>query len=159
MKKKGKEEDWQKANGSWRVRMREDPRESQEGRITLLTSVCSKSGIPTGLQFPCIPVMTQLHNSQLLNFSRLLRKLFCIGEGNGNPLQRSCLENPGYRGAWWAAVSGVAQSQTGLKRLSRYRPWTNGNIWTVSWTQDEFVLEYKSSTYGSFLFSSPDSFL
>ena len=118
MKKKGKEEDWQKANGSWRVRMREDPRESQEGRITLLTSVCSKSGIPTGLQFPCIPVMTQLHNSQLLIFSRLLRKLFCIGEGNGNPLQRSCLENPGYRGAWWAAVSGVAQSRTWLKRLS-----------------------------------------
>ena len=52
----------------------------------------------------------------------------CIGGGNGNPLQCSCLENPGYRGAWWAAVSGVAQSQTGLKRLSRYRPWTNGNI-------------------------------
>ena len=68
MKKKGKEEDWQKANGSRRVRMREDPRESQERRITLLTSVCSKSGIPTGLQFPCIPVMTRLHNSQLLIF-------------------------------------------------------------------------------------------
>ena len=44
--------------------------------------------------------------------------LSCIGEGNGNPLQRSCLENPGYAGAWWAAVSGVAQSRTRLKRLS-----------------------------------------
>ena len=44
--------------------------------------------------------------------------LSCIGEGNGNPLQHSCLENPGYGGAWWAAVSGVAQSQTRLKRLS-----------------------------------------
>ena len=44
--------------------------------------------------------------------------LSCIGEGNGNPLQRSCLENPGYGGAWWAAVSGVAQSWTQLKRLS-----------------------------------------
>ena len=41
-----------------------------------------------------------------------------IGEGNGNPLQCSCLENPRDRGAWWAAVYGVAQSQTRLKRLS-----------------------------------------
>ena len=42
----------------------------------------------------------------------------CIGEGNGNPLQCSCLENPSDRGAWWAAVYGVAQSRTQLKRLS-----------------------------------------
>ena len=41
-----------------------------------------------------------------------------IGEGNGNPLQCSCLENPRDGGAWWAAVSGVAQSGTRLKRLS-----------------------------------------
>ena len=41
-----------------------------------------------------------------------------IGEGNGSPLQRSCLENPRDGGAWWAAVYGVAQSQTGLKWLS-----------------------------------------
>ena len=44
--------------------------------------------------------------------------LSCIGEGNGNPLQCSCLENPRDGGAWWAAVYGVAQSRTGLKRLS-----------------------------------------
>ena len=44
--------------------------------------------------------------------------LSCIGEGNGNPLQRSCLENPRDWGAWWAAVHGVAQSRTRLKRLS-----------------------------------------
>ena len=44
--------------------------------------------------------------------------LSCIGEGNGNPLQCSCLENPRDGGAWWAALSGVAQSQTRLKRLS-----------------------------------------
>ena len=44
--------------------------------------------------------------------------LSCIGEGNGNPLQCSCLENPRDRGAWWAAIYGVAQSQTRLKRLS-----------------------------------------
>ena len=44
--------------------------------------------------------------------------LSCIGEGNGNPLQCSCLGNPRDGGAWWAAVCGVAQSRTRLKRLS-----------------------------------------
>ena len=44
--------------------------------------------------------------------------LSCIGEGNGNPLQCSCLEDPRDRRAWWAAVYGVAQSQKWLKRLS-----------------------------------------
>ena len=44
--------------------------------------------------------------------------LSCIGEGNGNPLQCSCLENPRDGGAWWAAVYGVAQIRTRLKRLS-----------------------------------------
>ena len=44
--------------------------------------------------------------------------LSCIGEGNGNPLQCYCLENPRDGGAWWAAVYGVAQSWTRLKRLS-----------------------------------------
>ena len=39
----------------------------------------------------------------------------CIGEGNGNPLQGSCLENPRDGGAWWAAVYGVTQSRTRLK--------------------------------------------
>ena len=41
-----------------------------------------------------------------------------LGEGNGNPLQYSYLENPRDRGAWWAAVYGVAQSRTQLERLS-----------------------------------------
>ena len=44
--------------------------------------------------------------------------LSCIGEGNGNPLQCSCLENPRDGGAWWAAIYGIAQSQTRLKWLS-----------------------------------------
>ena len=44
--------------------------------------------------------------------------LLCIGEGNGNPFQCSCLENPRDVGAWWAPVYGVAQSRTRLKRLS-----------------------------------------
>ena len=44
--------------------------------------------------------------------------LSCIGEGNGNPLQCSCLENPRDGGAWWAAAYGIAQSRKRLKRLS-----------------------------------------
>ena len=44
--------------------------------------------------------------------------LSCIGEGNGNPLQCSCLENPSDGEAWWAAVCGITQSRTRLKRLS-----------------------------------------
>ena len=44
--------------------------------------------------------------------------LSCTGEGNGSPLQCSCLENPRDGGAWWAAIYGVSQSQTWLKRLS-----------------------------------------
>ena len=44
--------------------------------------------------------------------------LSCIGEGNGNPLQCSCLDNPRDGGAWWATIYGVAQSRTRLKRLS-----------------------------------------
>ena len=48
--------------------------------------------------------------------------LSCIGEGNGNPLQRSCLENPRDGGAWWAAICGVTQSRIRLKRLSSSIP-------------------------------------
>ena len=51
--------------------------------------------------------------------------LSCIGEGNGNPLQCSCLENPRDGGACWATVYGVAQSWTRLKRLSSSIIYTN----------------------------------
>ena len=54
-----------------------------------------------------------------------------IGEGNGNPLQCSCVENPRDRGAWWAAVYGVAQSRTRLKWLSSRLFW-EGNISYIS---------------------------
>ena len=54
--------------------------------------------------------------------------LSCIGEGNGNPLQCSCLENPRDGGAWWAAVCGVAQSQTRLKQLSSSSKLTLTNV-------------------------------
>ena len=56
-----------------------------------------------------------LNTTERLHFHFSLSR---IGEGNGNPLQCSCLENPRDGGAWWAAVYGVAQSWTWLKRLS-----------------------------------------
>ena len=54
--------------------------------------------------------------------------LSCIGEGNGNPLQCFCRENPRVGGAWWAAVHGVAQSQTRLKRLRSSSSITIGRV-------------------------------
>ena len=65
-----------------------------------------------------------------------------IGEGNGNPLQCSCLQNPRDGGAWWAAVPGVAQSRTQLKRLSSssafacFCPHPRGGSACVSWPRD-----------------------
>ena len=59
-----------------------------------------------------------MHESEKWKWSHFHFSLSCIGEGNGNPLQCSCLENPRDGGAWWAAVHGVAQSRTRLKRLS-----------------------------------------
>ena len=53
--------------------------------------------------------------SDMTERPHFLFSLSCIGEGNGNPLQCSCLENPRDGGAWWAAVYGVTQSRTRLK--------------------------------------------
>ena len=61
--------------------------------------------------------------------------LSCIGEGNGNPLQCSCLENPRDGGAWWAAVYGVAPSRTRLKRFS-----SSSNMYTYIFIQTHSVL-------------------
>ena len=76
------------------------PGESQGQRSLVGCSPCSQE---------------ELDMTERLHFHFLLS---CIGEGNGNPLQCSCLENPRDGGAWWATVSGVAQSRTRLKRLS-----------------------------------------
>ena len=57
----------------------------------------------------------ELDTTEWLDFDL---SLSCIGEGNGNPLQCSCLEDPKHGGAWWAAVYGVTQSRTQLKWLS-----------------------------------------
>ena len=65
--------------------------------------------------FCCYFCLTWWDKTEQLHFHF---SLSCFGEGNGNPLQCSCLENPRDRGALWAAVYGVAQSQTRLKRLS-----------------------------------------
>ena len=56
--------------------------------------------------------------------------LSCIGEGNGNPLQCSCLENPRDGGAWWASVYGVAQSRTRLKQRSSSSSSNDQSSWT-----------------------------
>jgi len=56
-----------------------------------------------------------LEESEMTELLHFHFSLSCIGEGNGNPLQCSCLENPRDRGTWWAAVSGIAQSGTRLK--------------------------------------------
>jgi len=75
--------------------------------------------------------------------------LSCIGERNGTPLQRSCLENPKDGGAWWAAIYGVTQSRTRLKWLSSssivkvFLP--RSKLLLISWLQPPFsvILEPK----------------
>ena len=64
---------------------------------------------------PAVHGVAELDMAEWLHFHF---SLSCIGEGNSNPLQCYCLENPRDGGAWWAAVSRVAQSRTRLKRLS-----------------------------------------
>ena len=60
--------------------------------------------------------------------------LSCNGEGNGNPLQCSCLENPRDRGAWWAAVYGVAQSRT--RHWSDLAAAASVLAWRIPWTEE-----------------------
>ena len=93
-----------------------------------------------------------------------MRILWIPGEGHGNPLQYSCLENPMDRGAWWAVVHGVTQSRTWLKWLSsssssskwhsgkesacqcrrhkrhRFNPWVGKIPWSRKWQPTPVVL-------------------
>ena len=73
--------------------------------------------------------------------------LSSIGEGNGNPLQNSCLENPGDGGAWWAAVYGVAQSRTRLKWLSSSRDYMYSDLGSIksTWFYSQMDLVYRLS--------------
>ena len=66
--------------------------------------------------------------------------LSCFREGNGNPLQCSCLENPRDGGAWWAAVYGVTQSRTRLKRLSSSSSSSSSSIPLRNWHLGEVHL-------------------
>ena len=91
---------------------REDPlEEGKAGHSSVLAWRVPWTGEPGGLQAVGSQSRTRLSDFTLTSLS-------CIGEGNGNPLQCSCPENPRGGGAWWAAVYGAAQSQTRLKRLS-----------------------------------------
>ena len=65
-----------------------------------------------------IQVYAPTSNAEEAQVEQFYVSLSCIGEGNGNPRQCSCLENPRDWGAWWAAVYGVAHSRTLLKRLT-----------------------------------------
>ena len=78
----------------------------------------------------------------------------CTGEGNGNPGQCSCLENPRDSGAWWAAVYGVAQSRTLLKRLSSS---SSSSIlyWKRQWHPTPVLLPEKSHGQRSLVGCSP----
>ena len=76
--------------------------------------------------------------------------LSCIGEGNGNPLQYSCLENPRDGGAWWAAAYGVAQSQTRLKRLSS----SSSSSVTVSNAAELYTLLVKMVNFMLYVFTT-----
>ena len=68
--------------------------------------------------------------------------LSCVGKGNGNPLQCSCLENPRDGGAWWVAVYEVAQSQTRLTWLSSSKQGNSRSWW---WTGRPGVLQVMGS--------------
>ena len=78
--------------------------------------------------------------------------LWCIGEGNGHPLQCSCLENPRDRGAWWAAIYGVAQSQTRLKwpssSSSRDTKGNMGSTWSKTLPLSK-TASYRYNHWGS----------
>ena len=62
--------------------------------------------------------------------------MLLLGEGNGTPLQYSCLENPMNEGAWWAAVCGVTQSRTQLKWLSSSSRLTIANLQRLKWLNE-----------------------
>ena len=112
---------------------------------TSLICVCPASSIPLAggtvfsLVYSCLLYWSLIDHKESDSTERLHFhfSLSCIGEGNGNPLQCSCLENPRDDGAWWAAVCGVSQSRTWLKWLSSSSSILL-NIYTVSWCSSGF---------------------
>ena len=87
---------------------------SGEGNGTPLQYSCLENPMDGGAWWTAVHGVTK-SRTRLSDFTFAFHfrfSLSCIGEGNGNPLQYSCLENPRDGGAWWAAVYGVAQSRT-----------------------------------------------
>ena len=82
-------------------------------------------------------------------------QLSCIGEGNGNPLQCSCLENPRGWGIWWAAVYGVAQSLTQLKRLNSSSRAEGNILMLVRACMHYFSISSKAGSTLAFLLVCP----
>ena len=100
-------------DSGWIPRLRQSP---EEGNSNPLQYCCLENPVDGRSLGGCSPWgREELDTTEPLHFHF---SLSCIGEGNGNPLQCSCLGNPRDGGAWWAAVYGVAQSWTLLKRLS-----------------------------------------
>ena len=81
--------------------------------------------------------------------------LSCIGEGNGNPLQCSCLENPCDREAWWAAVYGVARSRIRLKQFSSSSSSSSSQTWRRKWHPTPVLVPGKSYGRRSLVGYSP----
>ena len=77
--------------------------------VSVPSALCSCSHLHPQTNLTSLPIS--------LNNSYLIYPVYLLGEGNGNPLQSSCLENPVDRGAWWAALHGVTQNQMQLKRF------------------------------------------
>ena len=96
-----------------------------------LTTVASA---PALLQTPAAPVTT--------NSKERIWLLYWVGEGNGTPLQYSCLENPMDGGAWWAAVRGVAKSWTRLSDFTFMH-------WRRKWQPTPVFLPGESQGWGS----------
>ena len=106
----------------------------------LQSSLWSSMANPESINIGCSSEIVRPHSLltlplQVILLNSVVWKLPNLS-GNGNPLQYSCLENARDRGAWWAAVYGVAQSRTRLKRLSRVERWVStlvSYIWLLTW--------------------------
>ena len=117
--------DWTQVSHIVNSLLSEPPGKSKNtgvGSLSLLQGIFPTQGLNWDL-LHCRQILYQLsyQGSSFLETTEWLHFCFslsCIEEGNGNPLQCSCLENPRDRGAWWAAVYGITQSRTRLKRLS-----------------------------------------
>ena len=79
--------------------------------------------------------------------------LSCIGEGSGNPLEYSCLENPRDGGAWWATIYGITQSQTLLKQLSSIAFLPRSKCLLISWLQSPSSVILESKKINSLIVS------